>query len=128
MALLLDILSWSSIVSGGIFCVIGAVGLIRLPDVYCRMHAAGVIDTIGVALILLGLIIQAGWSIALAKLVIILAFVLFTSPTSCHALCRATLYGGITPLHADETLNLGSNAESGGFAALGCRSHRRAWP
>ena len=117
MALLLDILSWSSIVSGGIFCVIGAVGLIRLPDVYCRMHAAGVIDTIGVALILLGLIIQAGWSIALAKLVIILAFVLFTSPTSCHALCRATLYGGINPLHADETLNLGSNADDEGVTS-----------
>ena len=114
MALLLDILSWISIISGGIFCVIGAVGLIRLPDVYCRMHAAGIIDTIGVALILLGLIIQAGWTIALAKLVIILAFILFTSPTSCHALCRATLYGGINPLHADETLNLVSDADDEG--------------
>ena len=111
MVLFLDTLSWISIISGGLFCVIGAIGLIRLPDVFCRMHAAGVIDTIGVALIILGLIIQAGWTLALAKLVVILAFILFTSPTSCHALCRATLYGGVRPLHADKALNLETNTD-----------------
>ena len=92
----------------GCFCVIGAIGIIRLPDVFCRMHAAGIIDTTGVGLILLGLMIQACWTLALAKLIIILAFILFTSPTSCHALCRSTLYGGVRPLHVDEKLKIDS--------------------
>ncbi len=102
MEIILDIFSWATIVSGSIFCVIGAFGVIRLPDVYCRMHAAGIIDTIGIGLIFMGLALQAGWSLALAKLVIILIFVLYTSPTSCHALCRAASYGGIHPLHGEE--------------------------
>ena len=110
MVLFLDLISWVLIISGGVFCIIGAIGLIRLPDVFCRMHAAGIIDTMGVALIVLGLMIQAGWTLALAKLLIILAFILFTSPTSCHALCRATLYGGVRPIHADETLKIDPNS------------------
>ena len=109
MVLFLDVISWVLIIAGGVFCIIGAIGLIRLPDVFCRMHAAGIIDTMGFALIVLGLMIQAGWTLALAKLLIILAFVLFTSPTSCHALCRATLYGGVRPMHADETLKIDPN-------------------
>ena len=98
MQVVLDIVSWISIVSGAGFCIIGAIGIIRLPDVYCRMHAAGIIDTIGIGLIFLGLALQAGWSLALAKLLMILIFVLYTSPTSCHALCRAAAYGGVNPL------------------------------
>ena len=99
MEVVLDIVSWVSIISGGVFCIIGAIGIIRLPDVYCRMHAAGIIDTIGIGLIFLGLAFQAGWSLSLAKLLMILIFVLYTSPTSCHALCRAAAYGGVHPLH-----------------------------
>ena len=102
MEVVLDIVSWVSIVSGGVLCIIGAVGIIRLPDVYCRMHAAGIIDTIGVGLIFLGLAFQAGWSLTLAKLLMILIFILYTSPTSCHALCRAAAYGGVYPLHPEK--------------------------
>lgn len=102
MEMALDILSWASIITGSIFCVIGAIGIIRLPDVYCRMHAAGIIDTVGVGLILLGLAFQAGWTLALAKLAMILIFILFTSPTSCHALCRAAAYAGVHPMHGEQ--------------------------
>lgn len=98
----IDILSWAAIFAGGFFCVVGALGIIRLPDVYCRMHAAGIIDTVGIGLIFLGLALQAGWSLALAKLVMILIFILYTSPTSCHALCRAAAYGGVLPIHGKE--------------------------
>ena len=101
MEMILYILSWASIITGSIFCVIGAIGLIRLPDVYCRMHAAGMIDTIGIGLIFLGLALQAGWTLALAKLGMILVFILFTSPTSCHALCRAAAYSGVYPMHGE---------------------------
>lgn len=102
MDLVIDILSWVAILTGGFFCIVGALGIIRLPDVYCRMHAAGIIDTVGIGFIFLGLSLQAGWSLALAKLVMILIFILYTSPTSCHALCRAAAYGGVRPVHGKE--------------------------
>lgn len=112
----IEFLSWGAILSGGIFCIIGSIGLIRLPDVYCRMHAAGIIDTIGIGLIFLGLAFQAGWSLALAKLIMIMIFVLYTSPTSCHALCRAAAYGGVHPVHGkdmtDEDISLREGKEA----------------
>ena len=113
METILNILSWTAFVSGSIFCLIGAVGVIRLPDVYCRMHAAGIIDTVGIGLIFLGLALQAGWSLALAKLVMILIFVLYTSPTSCHALCRAAAYGEVHPLHGEELEEKEARLEEG---------------
>ena len=68
MEIIFNTLSWGAIIVGSVFCVIGAIGVIRLPDVYCRMHAAGIIDTVGIGLIFLGLAFQAGWTLALAKL------------------------------------------------------------
>ena len=105
MEMILYVTSWMAIITGSVFCVIGAIGIIRLPDVYCRMHAAGIIDTAGVGLILLGLAFQVGWTLALAKLAMILIFILFTSPTSCHALCRAAAYSGVHPMHGEQVAN-----------------------
>ena len=105
MEIIFNTLSWGAIIIGSVFCVIGAIGVIRLPDVYCRMHAAGIIDTAGIGLILLGLAFQAGWTLALAKLAMILIFILFTSPTSCHALCRAAAYTGVHPMHGEKASN-----------------------
>ena len=93
----LDIMSWILLGIGTLFLLIGAVGLIRLPDFFSRMHAAGLIDTLGAGLILVGLMIEAGWSLNLAKLVLILLFLLFTSPTSSHALAHAALVHGLKP-------------------------------
>ena len=97
MEMLLDILSWACIVSGGVFCVIGAYGMITLPDVFCRMHASSIIDTLGLGLILAGLALQTGFTLGLAKLAMIFLFILFTSPTATHALARAALYDGVDP-------------------------------
>ena len=105
MEMILYVTSWMAIITGSVFCVIGAIGLIRLPDVYCRMHAAGIIDTVGIGLIFLGLAFQAGWTLVLAKLAMILVFILFTSPTSCHALCRAATYSGVHPIHGKQALD-----------------------
>ena len=93
----LDIMSWILLGIGTLFLLIGAVGLIRLPDFFSRIHAAGLIDTLGAGLILAGLMIEAGWSLNLAKLVLILLFLLFTSPTSSHALAHAALVHGLKP-------------------------------
>ena len=94
----IDILSWALLVGGSFFCVTGAIGLLRLPDFYARLHGAGIIDTLGVGLILGGLIFQAGWSAVTIKLVLILVFIFLTSPTATHALAQAALNGGVKPL------------------------------
>ncbi|TNE76663.1 MAG: sodium:proton antiporter [Gammaproteobacteria bacterium] len=80
----------------GIFLLVsGGVGLLRFPDVFTRMHAAGVTETLASGLILLGLILMAGWGIAAFKLLLILLFILITSPTASHALAKAALHGGM---------------------------------
>ena len=98
MSALLDAASWICLVSGGAFCMIGAIGMVRMPDLYTRMHAASVTDTLGAGLVLLGLILQAGVTLVAAKLVIIGALILFTSPTASHALARAAFVRGIEPM------------------------------
>jgi len=86
------------LMAGGIFFVIaGAVGVLRLPDFYTRMHAAGMTDTLGAEMILLGLIVQAGLSQTSLKLALI-AFLLFlTSPTATHAVIGAAHHAGLKP-------------------------------
>ena len=103
MSLAIDILSWILLVSGGLFCIVGAVGLLRMPDFYTRVHAASVTDTLGVGLILLGLILQAGWTLVAAKLVIIGLLIFFTSPAATHALAPAARGRGLEPLLEKET-------------------------
>jgi multicomponent Na+:H+ antiporter subunit G len=100
MTIALDMASWLLIVAGGFFCVVGASGLIRMPDVYTRMHAAGVIDPFGVCLIFAGLMIQAGLTLVTAKLLFLVVLLLFTSPVACHALAKAALHRGLKPLLA----------------------------
>ena len=102
IALVLDILSWISILIGSAFCLIGGIGLLRLPDVFARMHAAGIVDSVGVAFIVLGLLFQAGWSLAGVKLLLIVFFVLYTSPVSTHALAQAAVSVGAKPWVVDE--------------------------
>jgi len=97
MALIADILSWLCLVAGSALALIGGLGLLRLPDVFARMHGAGMIDTLGLALILVGLMFQAGPTLITVKLILIMAFVLMTSPTTTHALAQAALYGGVRP-------------------------------
>jgi len=93
----IDIVSWICLVGGSFFCLVGAVGINRLPDFYTRGHAAGVTDTLGAILVLVGLMFQSGVSINLFKLMMILAFMLITSPTSSHALAKAAWSNGLRP-------------------------------
>lgn len=98
MSVALDVASWTLLAAGGLFCIVGAVGLLRMPDFYTRVHAASVTDTLGAGLILLGLILQAGWTLVAAKLVMIGLLIFFTSPAATHALARAALGRGLKPL------------------------------
>lgn len=92
-----DILSWVLLSSGGVFCMIGALGLLRMPDFYTRIHAASVIETLGAGLLLLGMMLQAGLTLISVKLLIIGVLLFFTSPTATHALARAAHLRGVEP-------------------------------
>ena len=100
MSVVLDILSWALLLSGGFFCIVGAIGLIRMPDFYTRVHAASVTETLGVGLILVGLMIQAGFTLVAVKLLMIGLLIFFTSPTASHALTKAALLRGLKPWSA----------------------------
>ena len=97
----LDILSWVLIVTGGLFGIIGGIGIIRLPTFFTRIHAAGMAETICAPPILLGMMLQEGWTLVTAKLVMILIFLFLTSPTASHALAKAALHGGLSPHDED---------------------------
>jgi len=90
-------LSWVLLAAGGAFVFIGGLGALRLPDFYTRMHAASLTDGMGTILILLGIVLQAGWSLASIKLLAILAFLLLTGPTASYALANAALLSGVEP-------------------------------
>ena len=91
MSLFVDVLSWFLLVVGGTFVLAGGIGIVRLPDVFTRMHAAGVADTMGAVMILLGLIVQSGFHIGTFKLLLLTVFLLFIGPSSTHALAEAAL-------------------------------------
>ena len=80
--------------------------MVRMPDLYTRMHAASVTDTFGAGLVLLGLLLQAGLTLVGAKIVIIGLLLFFTSPTATHALAKAALARGVKPLLAGENAPL----------------------
>ena len=96
--LIIDSLSWAAFIGGAVFLVAGGVGVIRLPDTYTRMHAAGLTDTMGAGLVLLGLMLQGGFSFVTIKLIIISIFLWFTTPTSTYALANAMLISGHKPV------------------------------
>jgi multicomponent Na+:H+ antiporter subunit G len=98
MSQVLDIISWIAILGGAFFSITGAVGLYRFPDYYSRVHAAGMTDTLGALLILVGLTLQNGWDLNVAKYIFIFIFILYTGPTATHALAKAARHGGLMPV------------------------------
>jgi|SaaInl4_135m_RNA_FD_contig_21_2075863_length_1253_multi_9_in_0_out_0_3 multicomponent Na+:H+ antiporter subunit G len=94
----IDALSWVMLMLGSLFCIIGGIGLHRLPDFFSRLHGAGITDTLGAGLILFGLMLQAGWTLVTVKLLFILAILWLTSPTSTHAIAKAARMSGQDPL------------------------------
>jgi multicomponent Na+:H+ antiporter subunit G len=85
----LEVVSAACLLAGGFFAVVGAIGLLRMPDCYTRMHAASVAETLGAGLLLIGLLLQAGITLNAAKLVMLGLLIFFASPTASHALARA---------------------------------------
>lgn len=94
---MLDMVSFVLMTSGGVFVLIGGIGALRLPDVYTRLHAASLTDTMASILIIAGIMLQAGFSLAAIKLLTILIFLLLTGPTASYAIANAALLSGLDP-------------------------------
>ena len=102
MTLAIEFASWVLILLGSFFTIVGAFGLVRMPEIFTRMHAASVTDTLGVGFLILGMGLQAGFDLVTLKLVFLLALFFFTGPVVTHALAQACLHEGIKPLLAED--------------------------
>ena len=95
------VLSWICLLSGAAFLLIGAIGILRFPDFYTRLHAVSVCDTMGAGLVLVGLMFQGGLTLVTVKLLLMFYFMIFTGPTAVHALAGAALQGELDPVIDD---------------------------
>jgi multicomponent Na+:H+ antiporter subunit G len=110
MAQLLDVASWALILIGGAFGVIGGIGILRMPNFFTRIHAAGMAETMCAPLILLAMMLQTGWTLTTFKLLAIFLFLPITSHAATHALAKAARHGGIDPNATGETYEPGDEA------------------
>lgn len=85
----LEIIAILFLLGGAFFFFVGTTGLIRMPDVFCRMHATTKCDTLGAGLILVGLMVFNGLSMISLKLFLILIFIWLTNPTAAHIIAKA---------------------------------------
>ena len=99
--MLLQLASAALVLAGSFFVLVGALGMLRMPDLFTRMHAASVAETLGAGLLMLGLALAAGFSLVTLKLLFILALIFFTAPVVTHALAQAALHEGIKPMLAE---------------------------
>ena len=98
MEQVIDILSGLCIAAGIVALITGSLGLIRLPDLFSRTHAVGMMDTAGVGFIILGLIIHEGFTLVSVKLALVGIFLFFTSPIATHAVAQVAYRAGLKPI------------------------------
>ena len=94
---IVSMISWFLMLSGAFFILSGAVGVLRFPDFYSRIHPSGLIDSAGAPLILVGIAIQYGMTLITLKILLLVVFLLFTGSTSTHALVKAAMLTGLRP-------------------------------
>ena len=105
MEQVIDILSGLCIAAGIVALITGSLGLVRLPDLFSRTHAVGMMDTAGVGFIILGLIIHEGFTLVSVKLALVGIFLFFTSPIATHAVAQVAYRAGLKPdLEEDRTV------------------------
>lgn len=97
-----DILSWVLFATGGVAVIAGALGILRFPDFYTRVHGAGVTDTAGGELIIIGMMLQAPNWIVAVKLGFIAVFLGLTSPVATHAIAHAAWMVGFRPMEGKD--------------------------
>jgi multicomponent Na+:H+ antiporter subunit G len=97
MDIVITIVSGLCLFIGSFLCISGAIGILRFPDFYTRIHAVGVTDTLGAGMILIGLMMHSTDFLVFSKLVMVLLLTLLISPTTSHVLAKAALHNGLMP-------------------------------
>jgi multicomponent Na+:H+ antiporter subunit G len=93
----IDAITLVLLLTGVFFFIVGTIGLLRLPDVYTRMHATTKSDTLGAVSLLTGLALYSGDFFTWAKMLIIIVFIFWANPTSSHAIARSAYLSGERP-------------------------------
>ena len=103
MTMLVEIVSGLFILLGVVALITGSLGLVKLPDLFSRTHAVGMMDTAGVGFIILGLIIYEGFTLVNVKLALVGIFLFFTSQIATHAVAQVAMRSGIKPKLDDDS-------------------------
>jgi len=93
----IDIIATALLIGGAFFMITGALGLLRLPDFYTRLHATGKCDTLGEVLIIVGCMVYQGWSFITIKLFFLMLFIFLANPVATHAIMKAAYNTGLKP-------------------------------
>ena len=93
----MSLVGMAFMIAGLFFMLVAALGMVRLPDVYTRSHAAGLTDSVGALLLLTGLALYQGFSANLVRVLIVLVLLYLLNPVITHATVRAALRSGIKP-------------------------------
>ena len=95
--MLIEWLSDACLLIGGLLTLTGAVGLLRLPNFFTRLLAASVTESLAATLLIIGIMLDTGWTLDAAKLLLLILIMVIANPTITHALCRAAAHGGTKP-------------------------------
>ena len=95
METILEYLGYFFVLVGAAFLLLGAIGIVRMPDIYSRLQAGTKASTLGSLGMLLGIgFLEPGW---FPKVIVIMLFVLLSNPISSHAIARGSCRSGIKP-------------------------------
>jgi multicomponent Na+:H+ antiporter subunit G len=94
---MLNILVGLLVILGALFTLFAALGVLRFPDLYTRMHAASKAGVFGSGLILVGLAIYADDSAIVTRAILAILFLILTTPISAHLLSKAAYAAGYRP-------------------------------
>ncbi len=103
MGIILNVLAIFFLTTGLIFFLGGAIGILRMPDFYSRLHPAGKLDTLGIMSMVIGLVFFNLHHLSLAsvliciKMLLIVFFVFMSSPTATHSIVDAGMRAGLRP-------------------------------
>ncbi len=92
-----EIITGIFVFAGCFFIVVASIGVVRFPDFYSRMHPAGKADTLGLALVMIGLMVYEGFSLVSIKLLMIVVFIFIANPTATHSIAKAAYVAGVKP-------------------------------
>ena len=98
----LHIVGGGFVAAGALLAIVGAIGVLRFPDVFTRVHAASITDTGGASLVILGLGLIAGLTPLTVKLVLVWVFIMLATPAAANALTNAAFGSGEPPWKAGD--------------------------